>query len=427
MQWPAMLLRSSLVPVALLLCVLQAAGSVDAKVHNITVYRVTPWNYTGVRNMDTGDAPGDIIFGLYEFIFPLVCPDFPDVVNCRNVPILDIPNFNVYTEFVVEVDARVGRYSECNPDPDTGIFQCAHLFSPDICWYDKPEWNTSFAPLCDRSQCLCPAVEKLSVGGENCPLCDMWPPQPKSPDWPETCQGYDEVGLVGTKRWRKPFSPYGGSAACCARCSREASRGGKPGCVAWSYVKSAANGTNGRGTCHLWESAEMTDEPCPSGTTCVAGERFLWSQPEAFWVGELAQRLNGWWYSFTSAGECAPGQRPAGDGTCFWRLVEERSTVNATCVSQRLSGLAQERHSSCFESCGKEAKVITSRCFVHCLFEALNGNSTAVPPVPATPTELIVAAFTDAFKSPEEGGCPGPISQQSLDLQEYGAAAEVVV
>jgi hypothetical protein len=27
------------------------------------VYRITPQNYTGVRNMDTGDAAGDVFFG----------------------------------------------------------------------------------------------------------------------------------------------------------------------------------------------------------------------------------------------------------------------------------------------------------------------------------------------------------------------------
>ena len=39
---------------------------------------------------------------------------------CQNEPILQIPGFNVYTRTTVEADARLGDYSECNPDPDTG-------------------------------------------------------------------------------------------------------------------------------------------------------------------------------------------------------------------------------------------------------------------------------------------------------------------
>ena len=33
---------------------------------NMTVYRITPRNYTGLANMDSGDAAGDVYFGLYE-------------------------------------------------------------------------------------------------------------------------------------------------------------------------------------------------------------------------------------------------------------------------------------------------------------------------------------------------------------------------
>ena len=37
-----------------------------ADVSNITLYRITPRNYTGVTNLDTGDPAGDAFFGLYE-------------------------------------------------------------------------------------------------------------------------------------------------------------------------------------------------------------------------------------------------------------------------------------------------------------------------------------------------------------------------
>ena len=47
-------------------------------------------------------------------------------------------------------------------------------------------------------------------------------------------------------------------------------------------------------------------------------------------VMPLAQELNGIWYSTEEEGECKGDQRP-GDGTCFWRLVENTRVVNASC------------------------------------------------------------------------------------------------
>lgn len=46
------------------------------------------------------------------------------MVTCSNVPILSIPDFNVYQQSIIEVDTRFGEYNECNPDPDTGVFAC---------------------------------------------------------------------------------------------------------------------------------------------------------------------------------------------------------------------------------------------------------------------------------------------------------------
>ena len=47
-------------------------------------------------------------------------------------------------------------------------------------------------------------------------------------------------------------------------------------------------------------------------------------------VMPLARELNGIWYSTEEEGECKGEQRP-GDGTCFWRLVENTRVVNASC------------------------------------------------------------------------------------------------
>ena len=42
------------------------SAAVAADWTNVTVYRTTPINYTGVANMDTGDSGGDAMFGLNQ-------------------------------------------------------------------------------------------------------------------------------------------------------------------------------------------------------------------------------------------------------------------------------------------------------------------------------------------------------------------------
>ena len=61
----------------LMLAFMLVAG-VQAGTKNVTVYRLTPINYTGVTNMDTGDAAGDVMFGLNQLLLPQLCPLEPD-------------------------------------------------------------------------------------------------------------------------------------------------------------------------------------------------------------------------------------------------------------------------------------------------------------------------------------------------------------
>ena len=58
-------------PVALLLLLGIVVSS--ASTVNLTLYRITPRNYTGIADLDTGDAAGDAYFGLYEKSAPVVC------------------------------------------------------------------------------------------------------------------------------------------------------------------------------------------------------------------------------------------------------------------------------------------------------------------------------------------------------------------
>ena len=108
------MVRLGAVTAVALLSVLDAT---DAGVHNITVYRITPRNYTGLTDLDTGDAAGDAFFGLYEKAAPALCRDESQASSllCNNDALLQIPGFNVYLKVIVEADDRFGEYSKCNP------------------------------------------------------------------------------------------------------------------------------------------------------------------------------------------------------------------------------------------------------------------------------------------------------------------------
>ena len=99
---------------------------------NITLYRITPKNVTGIQNKNTGDAPGDVSFFLgrknitqrcaqdqaafgcflegdnvYGELVPLRSPDAdPDRSHSLN------PKAG---KFTVEIDGKYGPYFECNP------------------------------------------------------------------------------------------------------------------------------------------------------------------------------------------------------------------------------------------------------------------------------------------------------------------------
>jgi len=181
-------------PVALLL--LRGIAVSSASTVNLTLYRITPRNYTGIADLDTGDAAGDAFFGLYEKAAPVVCrdrdPRSGSSALCGNSPILQIPGFNVYTATKVEADARMGDYAQCNPSLDTGVFRCS-IFAGSLpdgstpkhqCWYNftgRPEWKAEFADVCEMSECGCDAVYSLSVGREHPSTSRAFKPRPKPP------------------------------------------------------------------------------------------------------------------------------------------------------------------------------------------------------------------------------------------------------
>ena len=226
------------------------------------------------------------------------------VITCANVPILSIPNFNLYQQFILEVDSRMGQYSECNPNPQTGVFACSHYTHHSShggrCWYDDPTYASSFSSACSRSNCSCDAITTDSVGRELIA---------------ET-MGHGAL----------PNTPVSAKckAAVTSACGKESGR--QQVCMFCVQLHARTL----EQSCTQQELQMEIFQLCiPSGGGGHGGS----SGMVAFqWTGALAKVLNGTWYSTQEAGMCAEGQRP-GDGSCWWRLVETTRTVNATCVN----------------------------------------------------------------------------------------------
>ena len=413
-----------------------AAAAAPTMTKNITVYRITPRNYTGLTNFDTGDAAGDAFFGIYELQAPLVCSGDPHAADynllCRNEPILQIPGFNVYTRTILETDARLGDYSQCNPDPQSGIFTCGHFhrhYGPAECWFNStsnPEWATNFASVCDRATCLCDAVEKLAVGYQDLgsTFGGAFPA-----DWPQQCldnfyaiDGY----IFGGKN--KPTKTLANTdeGACCSACANE-KRSIISGCG--GYTWSSADQT-----CQLFSRWARPSVPAPlhnHSSAVVRSGMNLEGTPYHSVLGssteQIAALLNGSWYSTREEGECPAGSGgPTGDGKCWWREVAQTSNVNASCVNGNLIRVIKAAQPNCWEACGADADNLTSKCFIKCLFNAVAGNKTkGWPPMTA---EVLVNAFEKSFDSddkefgcPQVPPCPPPCFPPSEDDDEEAA------
>ena len=75
----------------------------------MTMYRLTPKNTTGIKNKDTGNAPGDITFFLSKKNLVKQCAIDPTSFGCF------LDGDDLYGRFIVQVDGLWGPYFECNP------------------------------------------------------------------------------------------------------------------------------------------------------------------------------------------------------------------------------------------------------------------------------------------------------------------------
>ena len=417
----------------LLICIL-FVGIATAKTINTTVYRITPRNYTGLTNFDSGSAGGDAFFGIYELQAPLVCSNKKAAnynLLCRNEPILQIPGFNVYTRTIIEMDERTGDYSECNPDQSTGIFACQHFHYPDheppVCWFnstDNPEWKTSFNSECDLTICKCDAVEKKSVGREITGN-QFGSGNPK--DWPQQCLDnfYAVDGYIfGGKSKPTKILTNTNEGDCCNACAFE-KRGFLSGCGGYTWEKVNQ-------TCSIFSIFDKPHTPAPPSSQGLVRSGFnLKGTPYWSVLGstttQIALTLNGSWWSTRASGECKTGERPNGNGNCWWRIVKQTSNVNASCVNGNLIAVVKNSNQGCWDACTPSDRAnMRSTCFIQCFFETAAGNKTKgwLPMSRST----LINAFESSFDTcPQIKPCPPPCLPPVQSVDTISSEGEVEV
>jgi len=285
------------VTLCLVLSSLAIAGDVDPKhAKNLTFYHVNEPNYTGISNMDTGDARGDALFSLRSIYLPIECSDTTTKHfsgDCANPEV--VGDKLTVTEVVVEVDSRFGNYSECN-----------------VC-------TNSTVPF-TRNQ-TCTDGDYICVCGSFYNLTTDCPP------------------TVGVESPSEVFEKF----------------------------------------------------PMPKHA-----KNYNW------WLINLAERIDGKWYSMPAAGQCDDSAKP-----CTWRLVESKRRVLKSCQDEYIFDQINKINPTCFSTC-PQPKNSTSTCFIECFYSTLLGvNSDKGKSTGGLSQEQI----SDMWKFPvvndeRKGGCP---------------------
>lgn len=381
------------------------AAPATAGVVNLTLYRVTPRNYTGLDNLNTGDAAGDAYFGLYALNTPLLCKPGKGAfgITCKSKGITHIPGFNVYSEYIVEADDRFGPYAECNPDPENGEkYACAHWDQQrnnvKECWWNStanPEWATRFAGACSRDECDCAALFDKAVGAQLTNHSHGGGDKPAA-GLPAQCmppKGFFPQGHVSYTNGTVLREMDADEGACCAACAAET------GCSATTWY-------NGTSRCLLlsvvWDpaSGHIATAPEPGAFSTFYSPQ----SPDHMLVNAAVSHMQvafqpAHWYSTQAVGHCRPGEVVGRD--CWWRIVEEKRNVNSSCVNDKMLDSISAKNPGCFDACPQPANR-ESDCWLRCLFATISGNGTA----PGISREDAVAPFQEAFADPKDGGCP---------------------
>ena len=397
---------------------------------NLTLYRLTPQNYTGITNMDTGNSHGDVMFGLAQLTLPQICPRSPDFTWCANEQYLSGGNAKmVYTQFVVEADSRFGDYNACNPNNQTGVFECESWSNgngiPPQCasGYDIEHEDCLNGTLLssikidaatDSEKALGSCCDACTKAGKECGGWTLMPNPSKDPSKDPSmnlsASSSSTCNVLKNDRHLREWNGAQATVGC------RAAYVDPDGYACW-YADPALN-TSFAGVC------DRTKCSCDAVVKKSVGreqDAMCWHQSKSSLVGNSIDTLtggppmdsrwidyisglgcimNGTWYSTREEGECAGN---VVDNSCWWRLAEQHRTVNASCVDNRVISAVQALRPQCWTHC-PFPKNRTTSCYLDCLFQTLVGNvSMGIKPMSRGE---IVAPFEEAFLPVAKGGCP---------------------
>lgn len=209
---------------------------------NFSTYRVTPITYPGVTNMDSGDAAGDVMFGLEQLLLPQLCLTDPSFLWCENRKYLSGGSARmVYSEFVIATRDAYGEYQACNP--------CSGQAPAHPSGHGNHGFDVYCPPGVKNGTFVCQTEDG---GGA--------PP-------PEQCQSGFDVWhrdcLNGTVyKTITKLNPKTSEGDCCAACSAD-----KDNCAGWNMPK----GDHGT-TCQLMKEPLVMWEDGQYDSSCKAAE-----------------------------------------------------------------------------------------------------------------------------------------------------------
>lgn len=373
---------------------------------NLTVYRITPANVTGLVNKNTADAPGDISFVISKKNTTQQCLHDPTSMGCST----DIESMDLYGEFLIEIDAQWGPYQMCNPALG---WDTSHWFCGTFCLQPTEEGCNPIPKIYQQNgshdgspMCWCDRAQK-TVGRELAPgatgresyMPDVYPPQCAGGYLPmDEARGCLDGG-AGQAAYKTvtSWSFAGVASKACQVCYADAQ------CTGWRSLDNR--------TAELFQTP-LRNVSTPAGAaSCVGARRYhsRWGSGSS-WYGLAAlggcttHGCENVWYSTTAEGQCAPGA-PLGTDGCSWRLVQEVKYANATCVDDKADAAVEAHGQKCFDTCPRPLNKNTD-CYLDCYRNTLMGdasqNLTAVDPA------AMVAPWKHAFAEddPAKGGCP---------------------
>ena len=275
-----------LAPLALLAAPASASPSGLPPWQNVTTYRLTPINYTGLTNMDSGNAAGDAMFGLSQMLLPQLCLVDPGMLWCGNRRYLsDGSAWMVYTEFVVQTRALFGDYSACNPNATTGIFSCMH-------------WGPKGTP---PPQCL--AAPEQQLYSEDCLNGTVYRTVDATVTASTAAAGTAATAATPAATTNSSSEAEG---ACCAACA--ADNKAEPGkCRGWRLLAAGSEGGGAAGpSCELMAAplVQFDGGISPAKVCAAAAEVVDYNSTQSCWWEDPATKASFGPYCSYDACQC---------------------------------------------------------------------------------------------------------------------------